>query len=339
MHTGRWGTYDQRLIQGEASRANFGASRSDSLLRRPAEFEGRQTTTLLFALSISPKASAQTADTPFASQTAQIDGNSIYYRMGGKGPALILLHGYAQTSRMWNGILPELANRFTVIVPDLPGFGESDIPTSGLNIVTAAQRLHTLAQSLGVQKARVVGHDIGLMVAYAYAAQFPNEVEKLVQMDAFLPGVGNWEETYNSPAIWHFRFHGRTPEQLVRGREAIYFAYFWNVLAADSTRSVSQTDRQAYLTAYSRPGRMRAGWAYFESFPETAQQFARFAQNKLTMPVLVISGDKGAGKLLGDQLKLVATDVTVVLLENTGHWLLDERPKETSAALFRFLRE
>lgn len=282
-------------------------------------------------------ARAQGSAPAFTSRTAQIDGSGIYYRTGGTGPALILIHGYAQTSRMWNGVMPELAKRFTVIVPDLPGIGQSDVPATGLDMTTAAKRIHALARSLGVTRARVVGHDIGLMVAYAYAAQFPTEVDKLVEMDAFLPGIGSWAETYDSPALWHFRFHGAYPERLVRGREGDYFSYYWNVLAADSTHSLSPADRHAYVAAYSRPGRMRAGWGYFDSFPRTAQEFAQLAQTKLTMPVLVIGGDRSGGTALGEQVKLVANDVTVVVLKDTGHWLIDERPKETAAALLGFL--
>src|SRR6266550_4131074 len=273
----------------------------------------------------------------FVGHTATVDGTRIYYRTGGTGPALILLHGYAQTSRMWNRIMPELAKRFTLIVPDLPGIGDSDIPANGMDMKTAAIRIHSLARSLGVTKASVVGHDIGLMVAYAYAAQFPSETTKLVEMDAFLPGVGNWADTYNSPALWHFRFHGKSPEALVNGRERIYFDYYWDEFAADSTRSISAADRAAYVAAYSRPGRMRSGWAYFDSFPQTARDFARISKRKLTMPVLVIGGDKSNGVALGQQLNLVATNVKIVLLRNTGHWLIDERPKETTDALVRFL--
>jgi pimeloyl-ACP methyl ester carboxylesterase len=183
----------------------------------------------------------------------------------------------------------------------------------------------------------VVGHDIGLMVAYAYAAQFPAEVEKLVVMDAFLPGVGEWEAVFNSPDYWHFRFHGPTPEALVAGRERIFFEYFWNDLAADRTRSLPEADRKAYTAAYSRPGRMRAGWAYFVSFQQAAKDFAQLSQTRLTMPVLAIGGDKSLGAFLGQQMKLVASDVTVIVLKNTGHWILEENPKETTDALVKFL--
>ena len=189
----------------------------------------------------------------------------------------------------------------------------------------------------GVGKVRVVGHDIGLMVAYAYAAQFPDEVEKLVVMDAFLPGVGEWEAVYNNPGFWHFRFSGPTPEELVRGRERLYFEYYWNEFAADKARSIPEAERQAYAAAYARPGRMRAAWAYFASFTQAAKDFTEFAETQLTMPVLAIGGEKSLGKELGEQVKLAATDVTVVVLPDTGHWIMEERPKETTDALVKFL--
>jgi len=280
---------------------------------------------------------SQAASDAIASRTAQINGVKLHYWTAGHGTPLILLHGYGETSLMWKPIIPVLAERFTVIAPDLPGIGDSEIPADGLDMKSAAIRIHDLAQSLGVQKAEVVGHDIGLMVAYAYAAQFPTEVTKLVLMDAFLPGVEGWEAVYNNPHIWHFRFNGPTPEALVRGRERIYFDYFWNDFAADKTHSIPEADRRAYAAAYARPGRMHAGWAYFVSFLQAAKDFAQLSQTKLTMPVLSIGGDKSLGDALGQQAKLVATDATVVVLKDTGHWVLEERPKETTEALLKFL--
>jgi len=218
---------------------------------------------------------------------------------------VILLHGYTQTSLMWRPLIPKLAEKFTVVAPDLPGIGESDIPKDGLDMKTAAIRIHALAKSLGIEKARVVGHDIGLMVAYAYAAQFPAEVEKLVVMDAFLPGVTGWEEVYDNPNMWHFRFNGPTPEALVQGREKVYFAFFWNDLAADKTHSLPSADRAAYVAAYARPGRMHAGWAYFAAWPQTAKDLAQLAQTKLTIPVLSIAGDKASAAVLGPQMHLM----------------------------------
>ena len=288
------------------------------------------------ALVIAAQGSAATGK-PFVSKYAEAAGVKIHYTTGGQGPTVVLLHGYAETSRMWTPIFPSLAEKFTVIAPDLPGIGDSSIPSDGLDMKTAAIRIHELVKSVGVKKARVVGHDIGLMVAYAYAAQFPEETEKLVLMDAFLPGVDGWEPIYNSPQYWHFRFYGPTPEALVKGREEIFFAYFWNDLAADKNHSLPLADRKAYLAAYSRPGRMRAAWEYFVSFIQAAKDFHEMAKTRLTMPVLSIGGDKSLGVPLGEQAKLVATDVSVVVVEDSGHWIMEEQPKQTMDALLKFL--
>jgi len=294
---------------------------------------------LFLARDANASAASQTSIAPAAisSRFATVDGLKMHYLTAGQGPAVILIHGYTQTSRMWRPVIPLLAKKFTVIAPDLPGIGESDIPKDGLDMKTAAMRVHSLAKSLGVDKAEVVGHDIGLMVAYAYAAQFPSETEKLVVLDAFLPGVPGWEAVYNDPNIWHFRFNGPTPEALVRGRERAYFDYFWNDFAADKTHSIPEADRAAYTAAYSRPGRMHAGWAYFVSFQQAATDFAELSKTKLTMPVLAIGGEKANGVVLGNQMKLVAANATMVVLKNTGHWVLEEKPIETTDALMSFL--
>src|SRR5579862_6350064 len=260
------------------SRSGFGAS----LLRFAA----------LLAFSFMPRiALAQTTAT-IDSRSATVDGVKLHYLTAGHGPAVLLLHGYTQTSRMWRPIIPLLAAKFTVIAPDLPGIGDSAIPADGLDMKNAAIRVHALVKSLGVEKARVVGHDIGLMVAYAYAAQFPAETEKLVVMDAFLPGVAGWEDVYNNPGIWHFRFNGATPQALVLGRERTYFDYYWDSFAANKARSIPKVDRAAYVAAYARPRRMRAGWAYFVSFQQAARDFEQLARTKLNMPVLAIGGEK-----------------------------------------------
>jgi len=291
----------------------------------------------LLLVGLSVCALAEARGDVIVSRTADVEGVKLHYLTGGRGPVVILLHGYAETSRMWRPIIPMLAKNFRVIAPDLPGIGDSGIPADGLDMKSAATRIHALARSLGVEKARVVGHDIGLMVAYAYAAQYPAETEKLALMDAFLPGVAGWEAIYNNPGIWHFRFNGPTPEKLVAGRERIYFEHFWNDFAADKNRSIPEADRKAYTAAYSRPGRMRAGWSYFVSFQKAAQDFAELARTKLSMPVLALGGEKANGQALGEQAKLVATNATVVVLKNTGHWVMEENPGETTDALLRFL--
>jgi pimeloyl-ACP methyl ester carboxylesterase len=302
------------------------------------------TTSLLVALccfgALIAAAPARAADfgPGFKTQSVPVDGGTVSVTVGGNGPPVVLIHGYAETSRMWKPLVKALAPRFTVVAPDLPGIGDSSIPKSGIDMKTSAERIHAAVRALGYTKVRVVGHDIGLMVAYAYAAMYPQEVEKLALMDAFLPGVAGWEAIYNNPGIWHFRFYGAAPEALAKGRERIYLDDLWNNFAADRTRSLSEADRRFYAQAYARPGRTASGFAYFASFPKTATDFAELAKTRLAMPVLSIGGEKSLGDALGAQATLIGSDVTVVVLKDTGHWLLEERPDETVAALTRFLQ-
>ena len=194
------------------------------------------------------------------SRFANINGTRIHYLIAGKGEPIILLHGYAQNSHMWRPLIAALAKTNTVIAPDLRGFGQSAKPLEGYDKVTMARDIHALAVSLGFKRVRLVGHDIGLMVAYAFAAQFPAEVDRIVLMDAFLPGVGDWTNVWLLRDLWHFHFYGETPLRLVAGREKIYFEHFWNDFAADRTKSVSERDRRIYARAYAQPGAMRAGF-------------------------------------------------------------------------------
>ena len=286
-----------------------------------------------------PAAHAADFGPGFKTQIVPVDGASISVTVGGSGLPVLLLHGYAESSRMWKPLARVLAPHFTVIAPDLPGIGQSSIPKSGLDMKSSAQRIHAAINALGYKKVRVVGHDIGLMVAYAYAATYPDETEKLALMDAFLPGVAGWEAVYNNPAIWHFRFFGATPEALVKGRERIYFEHFWNDFAADKTHSIPEADRQAYTLEYARPERMAAGFSYFASFPKTAGDFAELAKTKLAIPVLAIGGAKANGVALGEQAKLIASDVTVVVLPDTGHWLMEESPTYTVALIRDYLKD
>jgi pimeloyl-ACP methyl ester carboxylesterase len=314
-------------------------ARKSSAICGAAQIVGLMRTFSIILSIVLVCASSVEAEEQITARDAKIDNVQLHYLTVGKAPAaVILLHGFAETSRMWRPIIPKLAGNFTVIAPDLPGIGGSSIPADNkIDMITAAKQIHDLVRSLKIEKARVVGHDIGLMVAYAYAAQFPNETEKLAVMDAFLPGVPGWEPIYNAPNIWHFRFNGEYPEKLVQGRERTYFEYFWNVFAADKTRSLPEADRKAYTDAYAKPRRMRAAWTYFASRPQLAKDFAQLSQTKLTMPVLSIGGEKSLGNELGAQMKLVADNVTVIVLPNTGHWILEEKPRETTDALVNFL--
>ena len=216
--------------------------------------------------------SAALAQAP-ESRFAEANGVRLHYLVAGTGEPIILLHGYAQNSHMWRPAMAELAKTNTVIAPDLRGFGQSAKPAGGYDKKTMAQDIHALATSLGYRRVRIAGHDIGLMVAYAYAAQFPADVDRIVLMDAFLPGVGDWTKVWLLRDLWHFHFYGDTPLKLVDGRERIYFEHFWNDFAADPKKSVSEQDRRFYAEAYSQPGAMRAGFEVFAISSRTPRIF------------------------------------------------------------------
>src|SRR5262245_47825634 len=262
------------------------------------------------------------------SRFADVNGVRLHYLAAGKGEPIILLHGYAQNSHMWRPLMAALAKTNTVIAPDLRGFGQSQKTAQGYDKKTMAQDIHALAQTLGYQRVRVAGHDIGLMIAYAYAAQYPNDVDRIVLMDAFLPGVGDWTKVWLLRDLWHFHFYGETPLKLVAGRERIYFEHFWNDFAADPKKSVSEADRKFYAKAYGQSGAMRAGFEVFRNFEQDARDFSGFAQTRLTMPMLVLSGEKASGQFLIDQGRLVDDNVEGVIIPGTGHWLVDEAPDQ-----------
>ncbi len=272
-----------------------------------------------------------------ASRFAEVNGTRLHYLIAGKGDPVLLLHGYAQNSHMWLPLIAELAKTRTVIAPDLRGFGDSAKPEGGYDKKTMAQDVHALATALGYKRVGIAGHDIRLMVAYAYAAQFPGEVERIALMDAFLPGVGDWTSVWLLRDLWHFHFYGKTPLALVDGRERIYFEHFWNDLAADPARSVSEQDRQFYTAAYSQPGAMRAGFEVFRAFEQDSKDFAGFSKTKLKMPMLVLTGEKASGEFLITQGRLVADNVEGVVIKGSGHWLIDEAPDQVVPKLVAFL--
>ena len=273
----------------------------------------------------------------FRAGSAQVNGTRIDYRIGGTGPAVVLLHGYAETGHMWNPLMPLLAKTHTVVVPDLRGAGNSSKPETGYGKKNMAVDIHELVRSLGIRSASIVGHDIGLMVAYAYAAQFPSETDRVVLMDAFLPGIGAWQNVWLLRDLWHFHFHGPTPLALVSGRERIYFEHFWNDFAADPKHSVPEADRRFYAKAYAQPGGMRAGFEYFKAFEQDAAEFAELGKTPLPMPMLVLSGEKAGGTFLIEQGRMVATNVQGVIVKGSGHWLMEEAPDQVIPALIAFL--
>lgn len=275
----------------------------------------------------------------YESQTAAVNGVKIHYLKSGTGKQpLVLIHGFGDTSRMWIPLFEDLGKDYTIIAPDLRGLGDSSRPASGYDKKTAAVDIHELVKSLGYRQINLVGHDIGLMVAYAYAAQYPNEVEKLALLEAPIPGIGDvWQQIYTNPALWHFHYvNSPIALDLVKGRERIFLEHFWQTLTANQ-KAFSETDRQIYAKSYAQEGVMRDAFEYFKAFDkQDAADNRAFATHKLPMPLLVIAGDKAMGNTLEIQAKQVADHVTAILFADTGHWLMEERPAETKAALKKF---
>ena len=293
---------------------------------------------LTIAAAALPMAGQAAAPKGFTERNATVNGARIHYMIGGSGPAVVLLHGYAETSQMWIPLMPLLAKTHTVIVPDLRGAGDSSKPESGYDKKTLASDVHEIVRRLKIDKVQVVGHDIGLMVAYAYAAQYPSETSKVVLMDAFLPGVGNWKDVWLMRDLWHFHFRGPTAEALVKGRERIYFEHFWNDFAADPKHSIPEADRRFYAKAYAQPGGMRAGFEYFKAFEQDAADFAAFAKKKLDMPFLVLTGEKASGPFLIEQARLVANNVDGRIIAGSGHWLMEEATQQVIPPIVDFLK-
>jgi pimeloyl-ACP methyl ester carboxylesterase len=269
---------------------------------------------------------------------AEVNGVKIHYLSAGKGDPVILIHGYTESSHMWLPLIAALSKDHLVIAPDLRGFGQSGLPAGPYTKSVMAQDVHALAVSLGIKSAKVVGHDIGLMVAYAYAAQYPKEVSKIALMDAFLPGVGNWKDVWLLRDLWHFHFYGETPLALVKGRERTYFEHFWNDFAADKTKSLSEADRKFYTSEYAQPGHMKAGFEVFRAFEQDAKEFSDYAKTPLTVPMLVLTGEKASGEFLIQQARLVDSNVEGVVIKNSGHWLMEEATAEVVPKLVQFLK-
>ena len=295
-------------------------------------------TMLLPLLSVAASVEASSG-APIVDRYATVNGVKLHYLVAGKGAPVILLHGYAQNSHMWRPLMTELAKTHLVVAPDLRGFGDSAKPAAGYDKKTMAQDVHALAQSLGIQKAGVAGHDIGLMVAYAYATQYPSEVDRLALMDAFIPGIGDTTNLFLLKDLWHFHFYGPTPLALVTGRERTYFEHFWNDFAADGRKSVSEADRRFYAKKYALPGAMKAGMEVFRNFDQDAKDNAVFAKTKLTMPMLVLGGEKSGGDFLITQGKMVADNVEGVIITGSGHWLVDEAPTKVIPRLVDFFNK
>jgi pimeloyl-ACP methyl ester carboxylesterase len=264
------------------------------------------------------------------------EGAEIYVRSGGKGPVVLLLHGYAENSDSWAPLAADLMKDHTVVVPDLRGIGRSSIPTSGYDKKTEAKDIRAVVVALGYDKTVVTAHDIGNMVAYAYTAQYPDKVSQLVVMDAPLPGIVPWDDILKSPGVWHFNFHGPDAERLVEGRERIFLDRIWNDFTGDPGQPDEAT-RTFFAATYARPGGMRAGFAQFAAFPQDAKDNQVFAQTKLTMPVLAVGGEKSFGPVQAVCMRNVATNVTEAVVPGSGHWLMEQKPVYTVKLIRDFI--
>lgn len=273
----------------------------------------------------------------FTSATAQVNGIRLHYVLGGTGEPLVLLHGWPQTWYEWQRLMAPLSTHYTVVVPDLRGFGASEKPATGYDTRTLAEDIHALVRHLKLTRIRLVGHDIGLMVAYAYAAAYPADVHKLVILDAPIPGIEPvWSQVKASR--WHFGFNA-TPhlaEHLLAGRERYYLEYMYAASAANKT-AFTAAEVDEFVRAYAAPGAMGASLQVYKAFDTSAAQNQASAQTKLPMPVLALGGDKSFGPRIVAMAELVATDVRGGSIPNCGHWVAEENPNYLLAQLQAFL--
>jgi pimeloyl-ACP methyl ester carboxylesterase len=291
-----------------------------------------------FLLSASALAAVQPYPASFGTMNIVANGTQIYVRVGGAGPAVILLHGYGETGDMWAPLAAELVRDHFAIVPDLRGLGLSSRPAGGYDKKTQAQDVAGVLDSLKVDKVDLVTHDIGNMVGYAFAAQHPERVKKFVIIDAPLPGVGPWDDIVRSHALWHFSFYGPDAERLVKGRERIYLDRFWNEFSADP-KKFDEASRAHYANLYAAAGAMHAGFEQFKAFDQDAIDNKAFlAKGMLTMPVLAIGGEKSFGPMMGTVMHAAATNVQTAVVPNSGHWVMEENPAATIKLIEDFLK-
>jgi len=294
----------------------------------------------VWLLATSAPAPAQVPPFPagFKTQTISTNGAEIFVRVGGHGPAVVLLHGYGETGDMWAPLAARLAPDHTVIVPDLRGMGLSSHPAGGYDKKTQAGDVGGVLDALKVDKVELVTHDIGNMVGYAFAAEQPERVTKFALLDAPLPGVGPWDEILKSPLLWHFRFGGPDMERLVKGRERIYLDRFWNEFSADP-KHFDEASRRHYARLYALPGAMHSGFEQFKAFDrDVIDNRAFLAKGMLPMPVLAVGGEKSFGPMMAVVMRAAASNVQEVVIPHAGHWLMEENPAATVSVVADFLR-
>jgi len=291
-----------------------------------------------FLLGASALAAIQPYPANFRTDNILTNGVQIYVRVGGEGPAVVLLHGYGETGDMWSPLAIRLVRNHTVIVPDLRGLGLSSRPAGGYDKKTQAADLAGVLDALKIEKVDLVTHDIGNMVGYAFAAQYPGRVGKFVLIDAPLPGIGPWDDIIRSHALWHFSFYGPDAERLVKGRERIYLDRFWNEFSADP-KKFDEALRKHYAKLYAEAGAMHAGFEQFKAFDQDAMDNKAFVgKGMLTMPILAVGGEKSFGPMMATVMRAAATNVQGAIVPNSGHWLMEENPAATIKLVEDFLQ-
>jgi len=276
----------------------------------------------------------------FRAQQMPVSDGTQYVRVGGKGPAVILLHGFGDTGDMWLSLAGSLVKDRTVVVPDLRGMGLSSHPEGGYEKVAQARDLAAILDRLDVKDAALVTHDIGNMVGYAFAALYPQRVTKWAVMDAPLPGIGHWDDQLKNPKTWHFNFRGPDVERLVAGRERILLDRFYNELSANPAR-IDEATRSHYAALYARPGAIHNAFGgQFAAFAQDAIDNQRLlAKGKLAIPVLAIGGDRSYGAKLAAEIEFAASNVRSAVITDAGHWIMEEQPDQAIALITSFLRE
>lgn len=299
---------------------------------------GSFTVSLMLILVGGASAQEQTFPASFRTQEVPTNGTTIHIRSAGKGPAVVLLHGFGDTGDMWVPLAVELARDHLVIVPDLRGMGLSAKPSSGYDKKTQGKDVAGVLDAMKVERVDVIGHDIGNMVAFAFVAQYPTRVKKFVLMDAPIPGVGPWDEILKSPLLWHFNFRGPDVERLVAGRERIYLDRFYNEFSAHPAKW-TEAARNHYAQLYAQPGAMHAAFEQFGAFSQDAKdnQSLLASGGKLTMPILAIGGDHSFGPTMAVVARAAGTDVKELVIADSGHWLMEEQPQATVTAIKAFL--
>ena len=295
---------------------------------------------VLSGLVLASPARAQVQPFPpgFRTQMIQANGTSLYVRVGGTGPAVVMLHGFGDTGDMWAPIAAKLMKDHTVVVPDLRGMGLSAHPDTGYTKKNQAVDIAQVLDRLQIQKADLVTHDIGNMVGYAFAAQFPQRVTRWVVIDAPLPGIGDWDKIICSPRLWHFNFRGPDEERLVAGRERIYLDRFWNELSANP-KAIDEATRRHYSALYARPRAIHDAFEQFGAFAQDAidNKALLASGGKLTMPVLAIGAEKSFNTGMAEDVRFVATNVTGGIVPASGHWVMEENPAATTPLVVDFL--